>query len=177
MKLKMRQHEADSQPVLSSLAPRSVVNPLADSGHEQHRKSFLSSAPGPISKVAHVNRIAYEYVEGLTCCILTWDPRHGFKINVKEEHVKSTALQLISKFIRFLTILKIFVKKCTTVNLYKLHAGRMNGSVWTVVLVVRELENSKFGFPFPDEYIFAVQPISSPAKLRLARICNWQPQI
>ncbi|XP_067931424.1 uncharacterized protein [Watersipora subatra] len=49
-KLKMRQQE--EEPMLSPMAPRSVVNPLAEAEPEQQRKSFLSPTPGPINKMS-----------------------------------------------------------------------------------------------------------------------------
>jgi len=52
LKLRMRQEEAE--PTLSPLAPKFVVNPIADSSHEQSapRKTFISQTPGPINKMS-----------------------------------------------------------------------------------------------------------------------------
>jgi len=46
----MRQKESE-ETILNPLAPRSVVNPLAETHPEHNRKLYISPTPGPISKV------------------------------------------------------------------------------------------------------------------------------
>ncbi|KAF6031301.1 hypothetical protein EB796_010389 [Bugula neritina] len=51
LKLKMRQKESE-ETILNPLAPRSVVNPLAETHPEHNRKLYISPTPGPISKMS-----------------------------------------------------------------------------------------------------------------------------